>query len=1482
MSPSPPSGVTLTSREGLVAAACCIGNRLADALPAFVMSEGGTGSHRSECFTQSFLRLQRKFRNRAEQLQQRHQQQQQEEAARGRWAKPLYCPDIYGFSPEATVEAQAGEGEGDLNIDGVISALLERSGAAASPSPTAATAAETTTATTAAASTTPAGLTELDSKQFADVEPLSNEQLLQQLRLQLLAARYLQQGVPPPPDLMHAIASSLPNGVREEMTTRPVVMLQLSKQLRAYSREHVLQQLEERKRLLDCVLSDDPKIRERFEHICSLPDTVRRQALLERRLCSLSAFQQRLRRNILREAQQQSLPLAELLLEPQAPRSVHEQALSCGCCCISCCKGRPPNAAATSAAVADDAQASAARVAGGATTGGTTAAGTTPATVTATVGLPTPATTTGATGTAVLPFPVSCCGCCCDTSCASFAASTAPSSVVSSCVSTAPAGPQQGAAARAALFAALDPLGLADVEGSELAQKAQRARAVAASAVRSVFSSANLRCCLYTPSERREQQLRLAWERVVQQQAGSLHRQWRRQREEAAALAAEAASQVAQIEQMKLVIREKEQKERMRLLKENDLEAYTKLVKQTKNERLQELLTATEEFLESLGRKVQVQKMETDKLLAQSQPSGDGGDSTTTITEGPCGSNKGLGSRDRYYTLSHAVREEVRQPESLVGGTLMPYQMAGLQWMLSLYNNNLHGILADEMGLGKTIQTIALLAYLKEFKNNGGPHLIIVPLSTLSNWADEFERWAPSLKVMLFKGARLERRQLQRQLKQIDFNVCLTTFDLAIRERSALATPSWRHLVVDEGHRMKNSKSKFHLSVSSFSASHRLLLTGTPLQNNLTELWSLLNFLLPKIFSCAEDFEKWFSQPFEVHGMSVEGTPDGGSSGGSLLNEEEQLLVINRLHAVLRPFLLRRVKKDVLKDMPDKKEYLVHIPLTEWQRLVYKNLQDKGLSYAREFFSKRSLHNTLMQLRKIANHPYLFVDEYALDETLVTSSGKFECLDRMLPKLIHFKHKTLIFSQMTQVLDLMADYLDMRGIKHERLDGSVGLQERKERIDSFNQKNEDAMVFMLSTRAGGLGLNLQAADTVILFDSDFNPHQDLQAMCRAHRVGQTKQVKVFRLVTISGVEEVILQRANKKLSIDQKVIQAGMFDNKSSEDTREEKLRLLLLLGKSTGTDAKATTPLQLNRILSRSEEEFEWFNEYDKKLLGVDSDGLCLGADRSGSFSEQQALYEPPLDEEEEEAPQNLQDQPQKHQQELQQQQQQQQDQQQQHGTATPMTAEGEEEVKNFLEEKGRIIKAKELPDWVLAAAAAAEAAAAADAAAAAEVAAEAEAAAAGELDGAETSWLVTSRKRRNISRPNYTDGLSESKYLKLVDKYENGELAEEDFQEALAKATEKAVTRRRQKPSPATSTTGGVQGGNQGGALASKRKPRRSRLSRGTEPSQETATNSNDATPQHAQENDDQQQHKQQQRMEMEMEESPAEQSQDLDAAS
>ncbi|KAL8272431.1 hypothetical protein Esti_003721 [Eimeria stiedai] len=1417
----------LSERDGVVAAACCIGNALADSLPAFCMqaAEGETPGY---AFTRSFLRLQHKFHSRGTQLQQQQQRLQEREAgARKERAKPLYWPDGECRPPSSPSQAAAAaaapaaaaaaaSAEDDLNIDGVISALLERNASAAVSTGSAAAASEPAEAEAAAADTAAAAAAaaarERDEKAeraaaaFKDVEPLSSDAIKQQLRLQLLAARHLQQGAPPPPALLHAIAAPLPPSIREEMCTRPAVILQLSRQLKSHSREDVLQQLEERRRLLDCILSDDPEVAARFQAICSLPDSVRRQALLERRLMALSSFQQRMRMQVLKEAQQQSIPLAELLLEPQPPRSIHEQAFCCGCCCISCCRGRPAAAAAA-------------------------------------------------------PGPTS----------------------------------------RAALFAALDPLGLSDAEAPELVQKAHRARAVAAAAVRAVFSRTNKAVCLLSSMQRREHQRRLAWDRAVQQQAGQLHRHWSRLKETAAAVAAEAASQVAELEQAKQQLREKEQKERMRLLKENDMEAYMQLVKQTKNQRLQELLSATDEFLESLGRRVQVQKQEAQEGHRRSKAASVGAEGG-----GAGAGSRGLGSRDKYYSLSHAVREEVVQPKSLVGGTLMPYQMAGLQWMVSLHNNNLHGILADEMGLGKTIQTIALLAYLKECKNNEGPHLVIVPLSTLSNWADEFQRWAPSLKVMLFKGARLERRQLQRQLKQVDFNVCITTFDLAIREKNALASLRWKHLVVDEGHRMKNSKSKFHSCVSSFSASHRLLLTGTPLQNNLTELWSLLNFLLPKIFSCVDDFEKWFCQPFEVRGMNVDpsGSGDPNSPSGSLLNEEEQLLVINRLHAVLRPFLLRRVKKDVLKDMPDKKEYLVHIPLTEWQRVVYRSLQDKGIGSAREFFSKRSFHNTLMQLRKIANHPYLFVDEYTLDETLVKASGKFECLDRMLPKLIHFKHKTLIFSQMTQVLDLMADYLDMRNIKHERLDGSVGLQERKERIDSFNQQNEDAMVFMLSTRAGGLGLNLQAADTVILFDSDFNPHQDLQAMCRAHRVGQTKQVKVFRLVTLSGVEEVILQRANKKLSIDQKarrantkrVIQAGMFDNKSTEDTREEKLRLLLLLGKSTGTDAKATTPKQLNKILSRSEEELQWFEQYDRKLLGVTDAQLHLPGDEDPAAAEQQALYEPPTEQEEEETPLTPQQQQREGQQQEQQQQQEAQKQQQKQssGLAPGAAAEGEEEVKQFLEQHGRIVKASELPDWVAVAAAAASAAAAEAAAEAEAAAAEAEAVDAGanggDSEGGETNWMVTSRKRRNISRLNYKDNISEAQYLRIVEKYENGELGDECLEEALTRAAERNGSRgKRQQRASNTPTTAAAAAAATAAAAGptahvGKRRGRRPRASRGGDTASETpACSSNDTQQQQQQQQqmeDEQQQ--QQQPEELEVEDSPTEREASLQLAS
>ncbi|KAF8819061.1 hypothetical protein IE077_000222 [Cardiosporidium cionae] len=259
-----------------------------------------------------------------------------------------------------------------------------------------------------------------------------------------------------------------------------------------------------------------------------------------------------------------------------------------------------------------------------------------------------------------------------------------------------------------------------------------------------------------------------------------------------------------------------------------------------------------------------------------------------------------------------------------------------------------------------------------------------------------------------------------------------------------------------------------------------------------------------------------------------------------------------------------------------------------------------------------------MQLRKIVNHPYLFLDEYLINDDLYRVAGKFEVLDRMLPKFLHFKHKILIFSQMTQLMDIFGDYLTFKGIKYHRLDGAIGLQERKERMDFFNDPEDDTLVFMLSTRAGGLGLNLQAADTVILFDSDFNPHQDLQAACRAHRVGQQNEVRVFRLITISGVEELILTKAQHKLNIDEKVIQAGMFNTGSTDEDREERLRSILG-GKFSKTISEATTPQELNRYMARTEAEEEWFESYDRKLFGDHMDRFCLNesstAETTNSF---------------------------------------------------------------------------------------------------------------------------------------------------------------------------------------------------------------------------------------------------------------------------
>uniref|UniRef100_A0A668A4Y7 SWI/SNF related BAF chromatin remodeling complex subunit ATPase 4a n=1 Tax=Myripristis murdjan TaxID=586833 RepID=A0A668A4Y7_9TELE len=557
-----------------------------------------------------------------------------------------------------------------------------------------------------------------------------------------------------------------------------------------------------------------------------------------------------------------------------------------------------------------------------------------------------------------------------------------------------------------------------------------------------------------------------------------------------------------------------------------------------------------------------------------------------------------------YYAVAHAVTEKVEKQSSLlVNGQLKQYQIKGLEWLVSLYNNNLNGILADEMGLGKTIQTIALITYLMEYKRINGPFLIIVPLSTLSNWVYEFDKWAPSVVKVSYKGSPAARRSFVPILRSGKFNVLLTTYEYIIKDKQVLAKLRWKYMIVDEGHRMKNHHCKLTQVLNThYLAPRRLLLTGTPLQNKLPELWALLNFLLPTIFKSCSTFEQWFNAPFAMTGEKVD------------LNEEETILIIRRLHKVLRPFLLRRLKKEVEAQLPEKVEYVIKCDMSALQRVLYRHMQAKGvlLTDGSEKDKKgkggtKTLMNTIMQLRKICNHPYMFqhIEESFSEHLgysggivsgpdLYRSSGKFELLDRILPKLRATNHKVLLFCQMTSLMTIMEDYFAYRNFKYLRLDGTTKAEDRGMLLKTFNDPASEYFVFLLSTRAGGLGLNLQSADTVIIFDSDWNPHQDLQAQDRAHRIGQQNEVRVLRLCTVNSVEEKILAAAKYKLNVDQKVIQAGMFDQKSSGYERRAFLQAILEHEEQDEEEDEVPDDETVNQMIARSEEEFEQFMRMD------------------------------------------------------------------------------------------------------------------------------------------------------------------------------------------------------------------------------------------------------------------------------------------------
>lgn len=753
-----------------------------------------------------------------------------------------------------------------------------------------------------------------------------------------------------------------------------------------------------------------------------------------------------------------------------------------------------------------------------------------------------------------------------------------------------------------------------------------------ASLARSVLTRAqNRRTKVLTPQElrlieqlereqrtRRERQERSTrWNKVnnVLAHVTEIHDQGRLRKQRLQNLAKHVLQAHNQIERDEAKKSERTAKQRLQALRANDEDAYLKLLDQTKDTRITHLLKQTNVFLESLAQAVKVQQSE-------------GGRDTDTF-------EVESGDKADYYEVAHRIKESIsHQPSILVGGTLKEYQIKGLQWMVSLYNNNLNGILADEMGLGKTIQSISLISYLIETKRQPGPYLVIVPLSTLTNWTLEFEKWAPSIKKVVYKGPPNARKSQQGVIRSGDFQVLLTTYEYIIKDRPVLSKIRWVHMIIDEGHRMKNTQSKLSATLTQYYYSrHRLILTGTPLQNNLPELWALLNFVLPKIFNSVKTFDEWFNTPFA----------NTGGQDRMELTEEETLLIIRRLHKVLRPFLLRRLKKDVEKDLPDKVEKVIKCKMSALQTKLYDQMLKHNALFVGESekskLSIRGLNNRVMQLRKICNHPFVFEEVESLvnpskstTDDLWRVAGKFELLDRILPKLKATGHRVLMFFQMTQIMDIMEDYLRLKSTPYLRLDGSTKAEDRSELLKLFNAPESPYFCFLLSTRAGGLGLNLQTADTVVIFDTDWNPHQDLQAQDRAHRIGQTKEVRILRLITEDSVEEAILERALSKLDIDGKVIQAGKFDNKSTSEEQEAFLRSLLEAEEQRRDQKESESDdmddEEINEILARSEEEGRIFEEMDHERADISGYGRNKPKDRLLSEEELPEAYKKDIQE--------------------------------------------------------------------------------------------------------------------------------------------------------------------------------------------------------------------------------------------------------------
>ncbi|KAL5341822.1 SNF2 family N-terminal domain-containing protein [Aspergillus crustosus] len=534
-------------------------------------------------------------------------------------------------------------------------------------------------------------------------------------------------------------------------------------------------------------------------------------------------------------------------------------------------------------------------------------------------------------------------------------------------------------------------------------------------------------------------------------------------------------------------------------------------------------------------------------------------------------------------------------PSFLQNGQLKEFQVKGVNFMAFNWVKNRNVVLADEMGLGKTVQTVAFISWLRHVRRQQGPFVVVVPLSTMPSWAETFDNWSPDLNYVVYNGNEASRNVLREHELMVDgnprrprFNVLLTTYEYVLVDSTFLCQFNWQFMAIDEAHRLKNRDSQLYLKLLEFGAPARLLITGTPIQNNLAELSALLDFLNPGLVNVDVDMD---------------------------LNSEAASEQLAQLTKAIQPFMLRRTKSKVESDLPPKTEKIIRVELSDVQLEYYKNILTKNYAALNEGTrgQKQSLLNIMMELKKASNHPFMFPNAEAkilegstrredVLRALITSSGKMMLLDQLLAKLKKDGHRVLIFSQMVKMLDILGDYMEFRGYTYQRLDGTIPSAARRLAIEHYNAPDSSDFAFILSTRAGGLGINLMTADTVVLFDSDWNPQADLQAMARAHRIGQTRPVSVYRLVSKDTVEEEVIERARNKLLLEFITIQRGVTDKEATE-IQNKMTRGGITLGEPNSTD-------DISRILKRRGQKMFEQTGNQAKLEQLDIDSVLANAE--------------------------------------------------------------------------------------------------------------------------------------------------------------------------------------------------------------------------------------------------------------------------------